>query len=230
MTLDERQELINKDLTGLARTGEPKHMANTAKILTQLIAIVDSVKTYWMKAKSNEHAEEVVHNAAGVFADSSTQSRSRTLSFAVALILRLLGTNKNFIEEDPAKYNTLKNFDGIPATENLTKALLHNVFKMIPLMYGVSEGIMAGGPDPKGTSKNTIDSFGVAPKKGTKADRSKENGKGTYTESILIFLFCVSNFNNNIYFNWLCNSCACYAAQGVDWKRAEREGYRQSTT
>jgi hypothetical protein len=216
MTLDERQELINKDLTGLARNGDPKHMANTAKILTQLIAIVDSVKTYWMKAKGNEHAEEVAHNAAGVFADSSTQSRSKMLSVAVALILRLLGTNKNFIEEDPAKYNTLRNFDGIPATEKLTKALLHNASKMMSLMYGVSEGIMAGGPDPKGTSKNTIDPFVVAPTRGTKADRGRENGKGTYIESILVFLFCVSNFNNNIYFNWLYNSCACYAAQGVD--------------
>ena len=38
MAFDEAQELRNKHLTCLARNGEPKHMANTAKILTQWIA------------------------------------------------------------------------------------------------------------------------------------------------------------------------------------------------
>ena len=60
--------------------------------------------------------------------------------------------------------------DGVPRS----KLQVQNASKMQSFVVGVAQGIHKGGPDPKGTSKNTIGVFGSAPKGRARAERAKK--------------------------------------------------------
>jgi hypothetical protein len=158
MALDEVQELRNKHLKSLARNGDPNHLQNTAKILTQLLDKKNNIMTKWQcVGDDNENEEEANNDAAGVLADSTTQQRILKMQKSIKLIYHLYKTIKDFVNDE-----LLKNIDGVAGSKLLEHALLHNSFKMQSLMVGVAQGIHKGGPDPKGTSKNTIGEFGSA--------------------------------------------------------------------
>jgi hypothetical protein len=148
-------------------------MANTAKILTQLLAVMNNFSTKWHDVDDSENMEEAKNDAAGVLADSTTQQRIRIQQSAITMILSLLRTIKNFVNDE------LKTMDGVPGSKLLEHALLHNASKMQSLMVGVAQGIIKGGPDPKGTSKNTIGVFGPASKRKARTETAiKASSKG----------------------------------------------------